>query len=180
MSEPAQYLYQRGVVYPRLPMELIEAHCVTVDAGPLRFVVESRDLVADNAVLNPDAVADRPPDAPVFDDTGPSLHVFDKGDSWEYLRFDCFDKEPHYHYISKAERSNLVCRVDEIAEGDPLEWTMRVTRRRLPDMLEYAGAPELADATRTRDDEVLAALDEVEILLTKARDILHDRRRAAD
>jgi hypothetical protein len=178
MSEQAQYLYQRGIVYPRPPMALIEDHCVTVDAGPLRFVVESRDLIADNAVLNPDAVANRPADAPVFDDAGPSLHVFDRNGAWEHLRFDCFDKDPHYHYIRQSDQSNLICRLDEIAEGDPLEWTMRVTRRRLPEMLEFVGAGDLADAARAHDDEVLAALDQVETLLARARDILHDRRRA--
>ena len=64
------------------------------------------------------------------------MHVCDASDGVEHLRFDCFENEPHYHYINTVEQGNLICRIDEIAEGDPVEWTVGRLRERLPEMLD--------------------------------------------
>ena len=42
--------YRRGNRYDVLPIPMIPAHCHPVDAGPVRFVVESRSLT--NAILD--------------------------------------------------------------------------------------------------------------------------------
>ena len=43
-----------------------------------------------------------------FADEGVSLHVIDASDAHEYLRFDMFDDEPHYHYIHKPDDGSIV------------------------------------------------------------------------
>ena len=48
-----------------------------------------------------------------FDDYGPTLHVCGTADGLEHLRFDCFEHEPHYHYIRNHEQSNVICRIDD-------------------------------------------------------------------
>ena len=54
---------------------------------------------------------------------GPSVHVFGprNGIDEEILRFDCFDKVPHYHYGFSYIDQPMVP-IDRTALGDPLEW----------------------------------------------------------
>ena len=78
-----------------------------------------------------------------LDDCGVSLHVFathPDGDRLEHLRFDCFDEDPHYHYVDWKGQSNDMVHMDKIADGDPLAWALDRIRTRLPQMLERAGA----------------------------------------
>src|SRR5439155_873550 len=78
-----------------------------------------------------------------FADEGVTIHVSETADKHEYLRFDCFDAEPHYHYIHKtppgAEPVNNVIDFDVHAHGDMLPWAIRCLRERLPAMLTEAG-----------------------------------------
>ena len=101
-------------------------------------------------------------------DGGASLHVLGSDDRVEYLRFDCFDNEPHYHYIRAAEGRNIVVRFDNVAEGDPLDWTVSRVRHRLPDMLEHVGATQLAESVRASSTAVSKGVDELASLLTRA------------
>lgn len=140
-------------------------HCVSVDAGPLQFVVEARQLT-DEVIAQ---LTGAPNEEAGFDDFGPSLHVFGTADGLEYLRFDCFEKDPHYHYFFHAASENLVCRLDDIAEGDPVVWTLGRLRGRLPEMLAYAGATELSAATRESVSTVNKAVEHVAELLDEAR-----------
>ncbi|HVH18282.1 MAG TPA: hypothetical protein VNF72_08285, partial [Myxococcota bacterium] len=84
---------------------------------------------------------------PALDDRGVSLHTCSPGDgatSQEFLRFDCFDEDPHYHYISWRGMSNEMIHLDPIADGDPLAWALERIRTRLPQMLARAGAGDVA------------------------------------
>src|SRR3954449_8228444 len=91
--------YRRGNRYDRLPIPMVEDHCITVDAGAVQLVVESRRLT--NAIVEETFGAEV--FTPVaFDDGGASLHVCGTDDGLEHLRFDCFEHEPHYHYIDQA------------------------------------------------------------------------------
>ena len=83
-------------------------------------MVEARGLVDESG---PTATAGWIPIG-TFDDHGASLHVFGAEDGLEHLRFDCFEQEPHYHYIDQAEVGNTVVRIDELAVGDPIEFTL--------------------------------------------------------
>ena len=97
-----------------------------ISAGDLSFAVEYRHVGAEE---------------------GPSVHVFGEvdGTEEEILRFDCFDKTPHYHYgFSYIDQPQVL--MDRAAIGDPLEWVCSRIGTRLPAMLEKAGAGHLAPA----------------------------------
>jgi hypothetical protein len=168
MTTTNTHPYQRGMHYDVMPIPPIPEHCISVEAGPVTFVVESR-LLTDELLRaqNPDRPID--PSATSFDDFGGSVHVCDASDGVEHLRFDCFENEPHYHYINTAEQGNLICRIDEVAEGDPVEWTVGRLRERLPEMLDLTDAHQLAGAIRKNPDDVTAAVDRVADLLRQAQ-----------
>ena len=91
--------YRRGDRYEQLPIPMVAEHCVPVDAGAVQLVVESRRLT--NQILRDTYGGEAEPDIS-FDDFGATLHVCGTADGLEYLRFDCFENEPHYHYIEPA------------------------------------------------------------------------------
>ncbi len=81
----------------------------------------------------------------VGEERGPSVHVFGDvdGADEEVLRFDCFERTPHYHYgFSYIDQPMTL--IDTAAVGDPLKWVCERIGERLPAMLEKADAPQLA------------------------------------
>jgi hypothetical protein len=158
--------YRRGNRYGQLPIPMVAEHCVPVDAGAVQLVVESRRLT--NAII--EATFDGAVDAAVpFDDFGASLHVCGTADGLEHLRFDCFEHEPHYHYIEQANGANTVVRIDELAVGDPIEFSLACVEHHLPDMLRHCGVGELADEVAGRREAVGAAIAEVRELMRRSR-----------
>ncbi len=158
--------YRRGNRYRRLPIPMVAEHCVPVGAGAVQLVVESRRLTDD--IIK--AVFDDVVDTGIgFDDFGATLHVCGTADGLEYLRFDCFENEPHYHYIEPLNGVNTVVRIDELAVGDPVEFSLGCVERHLADMLRHCGAADLADDVAGRPGTVEAAIGEVRALMTKAR-----------
>ena len=158
--------YRRGNRYEQLPIPMVAEHCVTVDAGAVQLVVESRQLT--NEIL--DDTYHGAVDTEIgFDDFGATLHVCGTADGLEYLRFDCFENEPHYHYIEPAAGANTVVRIDELAVGDPIEFSLACVEHHLPDMLRNCGVADLADAVAGQLDRVHAAVTEVRELMAKAR-----------
>lgn len=135
-----------------------------VAAGPITFGIEPRifDPVAEAAKLTPEEIEAAGPDA-LFGaegtDGGVCVHVFGTEGLPEYLRFDCFDDEPHYHYIVPG-KGNMLVHFDRVANGPMLAWTIRTLRDRLPELLTQLGAGELADSLEPAVLE--RALDEVE------------------
>jgi len=94
----------------------------------------------------------------------------------ELLRFDCFDQAPHYHYapLAKNERRDM----DKTTAGNPVGWTLRQLRTRLPAMLEHAGYGDVASSLD--GDLVASKLDEVEeaarsMAISQRRIVLHQR-----
>ncbi|HQV56546.1 MAG TPA: hypothetical protein PKV27_00940 [Ilumatobacteraceae bacterium] len=164
--------YKLGRDFTIMPIAIDWAHTVEIPAGPVTFVVEARSLTQK-------ALLDNERDRAVTDggigdnyadllDGGASLHVLGADDRLEYLRFDCFDNEPHYHYIDNANQGNTIVRFDNIAEGDPLVWTVRTVGTRLAAMLDYVGNPALASAVRDRADEVDAGVQQLNHTLARA------------
>jgi hypothetical protein len=134
--------------YDVMPIPPVLAHTHFVDAGVVRIGVEYRlldDAIAQAHMREVDA-AGQYAQATGIDDRGVSLHVFAEqdGEQREFLRFDCFVEDPHYHYISWRGRTNDMVHLDPIADGDALAWAIERIRTRLPQMLERAGAPEVA------------------------------------
>jgi hypothetical protein len=158
--------YRRGNRYDRLPIPMVTEHCVVVDAGPVQLVVESRRLT--NEIIAGASDDGVEPEIP-FDDFGATLHVCGTADGLEHLRFDCFENEPHYHYIEQANGANTVVRIDELAVGDPLEFSLACVEHHLPVMLRHCGVADLADEVAGQPDRVGAAIVEVRDLMRKAR-----------
>ena len=99
--------------------------------GSIKFGIEYRDLLHDQGVC---------------------IHVLgdvSEDDEHELLRFDCFDHEPHYHYGPQKRNQRLM--LDKTTEGDSLDWTLQQIKDRLPEMIERAEYPELAEAARESD-----------------------------
>ncbi len=120
-----------------------------------------------------------------FYDRGVSIYVFHAGTKRDYLRFDCFEAEPHYHYhhlhalrdadvaiemghqkidghAESVTMNGYWHRVpfDAAANGDMRAWALERLRTRLPEMLVEAGQPDLARQAhmdRKRGDPHLCA-----------------------
>ena len=117
----------------------------TVTTGSITFVVEHRVLVQDGVEAG-----------------GPTVRVLGSDDDHEYLRFDMFNVNPHYHYEPPAEQERILM-IDTVADGDAVSWGLARLRHRLAPMLVAAGGRGLADAL---DEKTLAsALDDVEGLV---------------
>jgi hypothetical protein len=134
--------------YSVMPIPPVEDHTTWFDAGALRIGVEYRvldDAVAAAAALE-EARGEERGQVEGLDDRGVSLHVCGEqdGEVREFLRFDCFAEDPHYHYVSWRDRANEMIHLDPVAEGDPLAWALERIRTRLPSMLARAGAADVA------------------------------------
>jgi len=157
--------FDRGVTkYDIMPIPPIEAHSRRFEIGPISIWVEYRLL--DDAIAAAHTVTESfEGDITTIDDRGVSLHVFGEptpgAAEIEFLRFDCFDEDPHYHYVSYANQTNEMVHLDRHAHGDPLEWALDSIRTRLPQMLTRAGAPSLAAQVEpARLEEVLPKVTE--------------------
>ncbi|HEX9766791.1 MAG TPA: hypothetical protein VGA36_08500 [Nitriliruptorales bacterium] len=158
-----------------LPIAPVEAHTVRFDAGVLTFGVEYRHLneeISRQSLLDNQAagltVPDIDPDEVEIDPAeGVSIHVFGTADGGEYLRFDCFDNEPHYHYLDPSIPWTNRLSYDATANGDMLDWVLDRLRTRLPDLLRRTAAgAALADQLDV--DLAVKVLDDVEALARRA------------
>jgi hypothetical protein len=97
-----------------------------------------------------------------LDDGGPSIHVFGTEDAREYLRFDCFRKEPHFHFILPDQPHQIITEIDETVQ--PLEWAMSALRTQLPGLLARSGGEHLSGgvdvAQLERALDAIAALEQ--------------------
>jgi len=91
------------------------------------------------------------------------------GQETELLRFDCFDNHPHYHY--GPEHKNIRIMLDPTLTGNPIGWTIKQLRSKLPVMLKRAGYEDLAD--QMDGDLVYQKVAEVECA---AREMAHKAR----
>lgn len=92
---------------------------VILEAGPVRFGVEFRELANDRGV---------------------AIHVLGDiaGDEYELLTFDCFERAPHYHYGPRAKNQRLY--LDMTTVPDPLGWALGLFKGgKLAAMLDRAG-----------------------------------------
>jgi len=133
-----------GFTYEIDPLPLVEEDTTFFASGAVTIGVEFRqvDVETLKAGYGEELVA---AENPTLDDAGVSLHVLGSQDKREYLRFDCFDKDAHYHYIDWGVRQTIVP-FDQAAGGDMLTWALDAIGQRLQSMLTFAGAAELAAA----------------------------------
>lgn len=154
-----------GTRYPIPPLPPIPEQTEMIELGPIAIGIGYR-------LLNDQIAAEylrevgwnpRPEEGDAgygnqgMEDGGVSIHVFgQRGGEWaEYFRFDCFEDEPHYHYVYPDEKAQRRVFLDPIVEGDPQEWALERLRTRLPQMLERAGA---GDVVPELDPRVLEAV----------------------
>src|SRR5439155_10626228 len=129
-----------------------------ITAGPLTFVV--RHELWDGNIHD-------------HADQGVSIAVAADvaGKETTLLRFNCFDFEKSYVYGPEnsdlpdelpetLSGSSKIYRMDPIADGNPIGWTIRTLETKLPKMLERAGYPQIAAATDVT--KVRSILPEVE------------------
>jgi hypothetical protein len=137
-----------GTTYNIPPQPPVAANNHELVAGAITFGVEYRELDPESLRAtyagNEEQLAEleaRSPEGGFFD-TGVSIHVCGSDDGYEYLRFDVFDDEPHYHYVHRHDDGkieNQVIEFDATANGDMLAWVNHCLRDRLAEMLEAAG-----------------------------------------
>ena len=155
-----------GTTYTIPPMPPDPASTDYLEVAPLRVGIEYRKVGPEALEAtyggDPAQMAEIDEHSPEggFTDEGVSIHVFSLDDGHEYLRFDVFVDEPHYHYVDKAAGTNTVVAYDTVAHGDMTAWTLGQLRTRLPEMLVAAGAAELARQLST--DTAGAISDQVE------------------
>lgn len=147
--------------YDKMPIPPVEEHTEFFQAGVIRFGVEYRVLTPEIAAASrlhlqaatgtDDVVVEE------LADCGVSVHVFGATEAHEreYLRFDCFTEDPHYHYVNWDAPSNEVLHLDPVTQGDPLQWALRTIETRLPHLLRRAGADAVAD---TIDPTLISAV----------------------
>ena len=170
MAEPRPI----GKVYDISPQPPDAAHTRWIPAGVVTIGVEYRDVTPEALVDayrdDPDQLASLLAQSPDggFADEGVSLHVNGADDGHEYLRFDVFDDDPHYHYIHAGDEVvNNVIDFDVLAHGEMLPWVIGLLRNRLPQMLPHAKGDRVAAQL---DYAVLGpVIDQVEALATQAQ-----------
>jgi hypothetical protein len=162
--------------YSVMPIAPVDARTCYFRAGSLRLGVEYRllnDAVAAAAELQ-EADGDERGQTRELDDRGVSIHVFGAQDDEEreFLRFDCFVEDPHYHYISWRDKRNEMLHMDCVATGDPVEFALQCIERRLPELLAHAGALELAAEVDTAS--LTRVLPEVRAEAMRLRQVASD------
>ena len=128
-----------------------------IEAGAVCFALQYRPLMADQGVcLQVVGVVD--------------------GEKKELLRFDCFDQRPHYHYDPMGKNARFD--IDQTTAGNPITWTVKQLKNRLPEMLEFAGYDDIAKQLDC--DMVSKKLDEVKetaryMAVSQRRTVTHNR-----
>ena len=159
-----------GTVYTVPPIPPDAEHTTWVDAGAISIGVEYRLL--DDAELAANYQGEQMDEIKsatggnAVQDKGVSLHVAGADDGHEYLRFDLFQGEPHYHYIEPSGNKQTIVDFDRVALGPMLPWALTQIRTRLGAMLAFAGGEALVpklDAGR-----IEASLVDVEKLAREA------------
>ena len=162
-----------GIVYQIQPEPADEEQTRWFEAGAIRLGLEPRvvdpERLAQAYAGNEADLAELAAHSPEggFHDSGVSIHVVGAEDGHEYLRFDAFQDDPHYHYVRPTGDHNHWIPFDPVAGGDVLAFAIRSLRDRLDPMLREAGG----DAVAERLDPAVQGpvIDEIERLAYEAR-----------
>lgn len=146
-----------GIVYQVQPEPPDPDHCTEFPAGAVTFILEDREVdpasLAKSYAGNEAALAEIEKHSPDggFYDCGVSVHVIGASDGHEYLRFDVFDGDPHYHYVRPSLDHNHWVPFDAVAGGDMLPFVVSCLRERLAEMLTEAGGAAVAAELGNQD-----------------------------
>ena len=106
---------------------------IVIEAGNIKFGLEYRNLTSDS---------------------GMAIHVLGDiaGQEVELLAFDCFKKNPHYHYGPRNK--NIRIYWDKTIFPDTLSWTFKQFKdRKIMGMIQRAGYPGIANEL---DEDLIA------------------------
>ena len=155
-AKMAEMVGQPGVIHGQafeiMPIPMMEQFAEWFDAGTVSFAVEARALDDAQGVINAG---------------GGTIHVFSADRTREWVRFDCFDDDAHYHYLNAALKRNVVWGYDTASNGPMAQWALASIRDRLPELLRSAGADEAAGVVE-REGFDTAVLEQVEVALADA------------
>ena len=163
-----------GVVYRVQPEPIDASSTEWFEAGPVRFGLESRHVTPEALREayrdDPAALAEIEENSPEggFSDDGVSIHVLGTSDGHEYLRFDVFAGDPHYHYIHRSGDRNHWIPFDFVSSGDMEAFVLRCLRERLAPMLTEAGGADLAEGLDSR--ALGSAIDALALRLESVRE----------
>lgn len=78
-------------------------------------------------------------------DGGPSVRVYGEtdGENTQLLRFDCFRKDPHYHYDPSGKNDQRS--LDKASVPDSVAWTIEQLGENLVEMIHTAGYSSVAE-----------------------------------
>ncbi len=147
VGAPVHSLHHKFLPIPHMPEET-----EMLAAGPVTIGVEARIFAT--------------PQGEVML-RGASIHVFDTATQEEWIRFDCFGSQSHYHYLQPGAQTNELFAFDPVANGDFYEWAVSALRTRLPAMLRQAGAESLARKVEAEGFDA-GALDRTPAAVQKA------------
>jgi len=151
--------------YDQMPIPPIKENTRMFTAGSIVIGVQFR-VLTDEAIAGlklETASGSERGKVSSLDDQGVALHVFkvENTELIECLRFDCFDDDPHYHYVNWAEMRNEMIHLDPIAHGDALDWALKCIKERLPQMVDRAlGAGSGANVDVSAVERVLPLVTE--------------------
>ena len=96
-------------------------------------------------------------------DGGPSVRVYGAadGENVQLLRFDCFRKDPHYHYDPSGKNDQR--HLDKASVPDSVAWTIEQLGQNLVEMIHTAGYGSVAE--NVDQAAVAQVLPEVESLM---------------
>ena len=96
-------------------------------------------------------------------DGGPSVRVYGEadGENIQLLRFDCFRKDPHYHYDPSGKNDQRS--LDKESVPDSVAWTIEQLGQNLVEMIHKAGYASVAE--QVDQTAVTQVLSEVESLM---------------
>ena len=96
-------------------------------------------------------------------DGGPSVRVYGEvsGENVQLLRFDCFRKDPHYHYDPSGKNDQR--HLDKASVPDSVAWTIEQLGQNLVEMIQTAGYASVAEGVD--QTAVTQVLSEVESLM---------------
>jgi hypothetical protein len=164
-----------GIVYEVQPEPIDPSCSIRFSASSVTLILESRivdeESLAASYAGDPDGLAEIQRSMPEegFSDRGMSIHVVGAEDGHEYLRFDVFDDDPHYHYIRPNKTHNHWVPFDAVSGGDMFDFVIRSLSNRLREMLCEAGGESVARDLELDDlDVAVKALQKTALL---ARDV---------
>lgn len=133
------------------------------ESGPVTFIVQ-HELWDGNLQDHPDQ--------------GVAILVNGQVDGKEttLLRFNCFDMERSYIY--GPEGQNKLFRMDPTVDGNPIGWSVKQIKNKLPEMLRTAGYEDIAGKINSKDvDQIMGDVESTarEVFVTARNTVKHNR-----